>query len=167
MIACLDVDYRLNKGVAACLVANDWHNSQAVNVYATTIHDILPYEPGAFYKRELPCLLQVLGLVQEALDFIVVDSYVWLDQALSHRGMGAHLYYALHGRVPVIGVAKTHYEGTDEVAIEVFRGDSRSPLYVTAIGVETAWAAEKVRIMHGNFRLPTLLKEVDSLCRTV
>lgn len=166
MIACLDVDYRHTTGVAACLVANDWHSSQAANVYAKTIRDIAPYEPGAFYKRELPCLLQVLQLVQEALDFIIVDSYVWLDSAKTHQGMGAHLYYALHEKIPVIGVAKTHYEGTDEVAREVLRGQSRSPLFVSAIGADLDWAADQVCNMHGLHRIPTLLKEVDSLCRS-
>jgi deoxyribonuclease V len=165
MIACLDVDYRHNTGVAACLVAQSWQSSQAANVYAKTIRDIAPYEPGAFYKRELPCLLQVLQLVQEALDFIIVDSYVWLDDAQTHWGMGAHLYDALQNKTPIIGVAKTHYAGSDGVARQVLRGQSQSPLFVTAIGVDVDWAAQQVELMHGNYRLPTLLKEVDYLCR--
>jgi len=48
----------------------------------------------------------------------------------------------------------------------VLRGDSRRPLYVTAAGLDPAAAALHVRSMHGPFRIPTLLKRVDQLCRT-
>jgi len=166
MIACLDVDYRgEHVGVAACLVAQEFYSSAPLNVYAATLSDIAPYESGAFYKRELPCLLAVLAKVREAIDYIVVDSYVWLDNERTRQGMGAHLYYALHERVPVIGVAKTYFEGTNEAAVEVLRGQSRAPLFVSSIGVEVAWAAQQVRMMHGEHRLPTLLREVDQMCR--
>ena len=80
--------------------------------------------------------------------------------------MGAHLYDALGSRTPIIGVAKTHYEGSDHVARQVLRGQSQSPLFVTAIGVDVDWAAQQIELMHGNYRLPTLLKEVDYLCRS-
>jgi deoxyribonuclease V len=45
------------------------------------------------------------------------------------------------------------------------RGDSSRPLYVTALGVDVETAAEDVRRMHGRFRLPTMLKRADRLCR--
>ncbi len=166
MIAFLDVDYRGEHiGVAACLVAQEFYSSTPLNVYAAQVSDIAPYESGAFYKRELPCLLAVLAKMRESVDFIVVDSYVWLDNARTRQGMGAHLYYALGEKSPVIGVAKTHFEGTDEAAIAVYRGQSRSPLYVSGIGVDMAWAAQQLQIMHGEHRIPTLLREVDQMCR--
>ena len=166
MIACLDVQYSNTSGVAACVVASNWYASQALNVYATTIHNIAPFEAGAFYKRELPCLLQVLNLVQEALDFIVVDSYVWLDNQREKKGLGAYLYEALDCKIPIIGVAKTKFEGADNITELVYRGNSQNPLYVTSIGVELDWAAQQIYMMHGDYRLPTLLKEADTLCRS-
>jgi len=167
MIACVDVDYNQNEeGLAACLVFEHWHSASASNTYAAVIADVEPYEAGAFYKRELPCVLEVLSYVAETLDFIIVDSYVWLDNQRK-KGMGAHLYTSLKEKIPVIGVAKTKFVGANEVAIPVLRGDSKVPLYVTAAGVDTRWAAQQIRQMHGDFRLPTLLKEVDKLCRSL
>ena len=167
MIACLDVDYRATGGaVVACLVFEKWESAAASNVYAAVLDQVAEYESGAFYKRELPCLLAALAKVKEPLDFILVDSYVFLDNQRK-AGMGAHLYEALNPKIPVIGIAKTYFVGTDEIAAPVKRGSSQNPLFVSAIGVETAWAATKIQQMHGLNRLPTLLKEVDSLCRTL
>ena len=39
------------------------------------------------------------------------------------------------------------------------------PLYVSAVGVDLVNAADNIRRMHGPHRLPTLLKQVDGLCR--
>lgn len=36
---------------------------------------ILPYEPGSFYKRELPCILSLLKDIYKQLDAIVIDGY--------------------------------------------------------------------------------------------
>jgi deoxyribonuclease V len=63
----------------------------------------------------------------------------------------------------VIGVAKSRFEGSSGIA--VFRGRSIRPLYVTAAGVEMEKASEKIRMMHGAHRIPTLLKRVDLLAR--
>ncbi len=79
--------------------------------------------------------------------------------------MGAWLYRELEGEIPVVGVAKTIFQG-ECGAKEVFRGESRNPLYVTAAGVEAGVAAEHVRTMHGEHRVPTMLKRVDRLART-
>jgi deoxyribonuclease V len=47
----------------------------------------------------------------------------------------------------------------------VLRGASTKPLLITAAGMPEAQAAEHVREMHGAFRIPTLLRRVDQLCR--
>jgi deoxyribonuclease V len=166
MIACLDVDYKNDEGLAACLIFEQWHSASAANTYAAVIDNVAPYEAGAFYKRELPCLLEVLSYVSETLDFIIVDSYVWLDNQ-HKKGMGAYLYQSLKEKIPVIGVAKTEFVGANEVAVPIIRGDSKVPLFITAAGVNLQWAAHQIQQMHGNFRLPTLLKEVDRLCRSL
>ena len=56
MIAILDVDYRDEKAVAACVIANDWTDAQPAAEFVETILHVEPYVPGEFYCRELPCL---------------------------------------------------------------------------------------------------------------
>jgi deoxyribonuclease V len=40
-------------------------------------------------------------------------------------------------------------------------------LFITAAGVSLERAADYIKAMHGPFRLPTLLKRVDQLCRGI
>jgi hypothetical protein len=49
---------------------------------------------------------------------------------------------------------------------EVLRGKSKKPLYVTAMGMLLERAADRVRTMHGEFRMPHLLSELDRLTKT-
>jgi deoxyribonuclease V len=146
---------------AAGVVFSDWKTRKVAAEYVVPIQGIQPYEPGAFYKRELPCLLALLAAVKEPIHLVVVDSYV--DLGPGHPGLGRHLYDALKGETPVVGVAKSHFAGAE--GAEVLRGDSSSPLYVTAAGIDVGVAADAVREMHGPHRIPTLLKLVDSLSR--
>jgi len=88
---------------------------------------------------------------------------VWLDDAYA-PGLGAHLYEALGKTVPVVGVAKTQFLSAS-VAVTVTRGNSRRPLYVSAACMDLETAARNIQSMHGPFRVPTLLKKVDQLCR--
>ncbi|MBC8135701.1 MAG: endonuclease V [Fibrella sp.] len=166
MIAIFDVDYHSDgTAVAACVTADDWADAVPTGEYTTHIAAVAPYEPGQFYRRELPCLLAVLQTLPVPPTVCVVDGYVWLGDE-SKPGLGAHLFNALGGTVPVIGVAKTRFAGAEPVA-EVAHGETATtrPLYVSAVGLSLADAAENVRQMHGAFRLPTLIKRVDSLCR--
>jgi deoxyribonuclease V len=101
--------------------------------------------------------------VSDPLAAVLIDGYVWLDEAGS-PGLGAHLYRALEERVAVIGVAKSRYRHP-VAAREVLRGGSQRPLYVSAVGVDLEEAAAWVAHMHGEYRIPTLLKRVDQLCR--
>lgn len=163
MKACVDVDYRDPNAMAACCLFEDWGDENALRDVTAWVTGVQPYQPGSFYLRELPCLLAVLQTVTEPLDLILVDSYVWLEDE-NHRGMGAHLYDALGQRVPVIGVAKTCYRSAG-LAREVVRGTGHNPLYITAVGAEVDQAALWVRQMHGESRVPTLLRRVDHLAR--
>jgi deoxyribonuclease V len=163
MLACVDVDYRESHAIAACVLFRRWSDDHAASSRVERFEPVAAYEPGAFYRRELPCLLAVLGGVTEPLETIVVDGYVWLGRE-GQPGLGAHLYEALRRAVPVIGVAKTAYAG-DGAARAVLRGASARPLFVTAVGVDLDEAAGHVGAMHGSHRIPTLLKEVDRLCR--
>jgi deoxyribonuclease V len=163
MIECVDVDYRAGGAVAACVGFRGWADDAPAEEHVVTIDRVEEYEPGQFYRRELPCLLAVLREIREPLEAVIIDGYVWLS-ADRRPGLGAHLYSALGERVPVIGVAKTRFAGAD-AALPVRRGESRRPLYVSAAGMDAGSAAEHVRAMHGAFRIPTLLRRVDQLCR--
>src|SRR5690349_17389598 len=148
MLACVDVDYRGTEAVAACVVFRAWSDAVSAAERCERIAEVAVYEPGAFYRRELPCLLSVLRTVDEPLESIVVDGYVWLGN--DRPGLGAHLYEALGRRVAVIGVAKTRFAGADAEA--VLRGGSRRPLYVSAAGLDGTTAAHCIASMHGGYR---------------
>lgn len=163
-LACVDVDYRARGAVAGCVLFTAWDDATAARELTATAAaaEVAPYVPGQLYRRELPLLARVLAQVAVPLDAVIVDGNVWLDAA-GAPGLGAHLWQALGQRTPVIGVAKTRYAGAP--ALPVYRGQSASPLYVTAAGLAAADAADHVRAMHGPHRIPTLLTRVDRLCR--
>jgi deoxyribonuclease V len=162
MIACLDVAYSSARANAACILISDW--TSAVAALELTHEVPLPhkYESGQFYRRELPCLLAILGLLPERPAIVVVDAYVWLGPSQT-PGLGGHLYAALGSMTPVVGVAKKPFRGAP--ACEVLRGRSHVPLFVNAAGMESEEAAALVASMHGPFRIPTVLKQVDLLSR--
>lgn len=163
MIACTDVHYGQAEAIAACLLFRDWPDDHACLEVTERVQEPAPYEPGRFYRRELPGLLSVIGRLVERPGVILIDGYVWLGDEF-HPGLGAHLYEALGRTAAVIGVAKTLFrEGPAVRAIK--RGTSLRPLYVTAAGRDLNEAAERVVELHGEFRIPTLLKKVDRLCR--
>lgn len=159
----LDVQYNGNENaVVACLGFENWEDEEASYVKQHKVEEILPYVSGQFYRRELPCLLQALKALDD-IECIVVDGYVWLDEE-SRKGLGLHLYEALEQKVPIIGVAKAKFGNTPEKC-ELLRGESAKPLYITTKDMELDEAKEAVASMHGKYRFPTLLKEVDSLAR--
>lgn len=161
MIACLDVDYQGDEASVAAVVFQDWQDGAAAFEKVIRVGDVKPYQPGEFFRRELPCLLAVLEGIPD-LHLVIIDGYVWLDEG--RPGLGAHLHEALQHRLPVIGVAKTSYKGSQQAAL-AWRGDSQRPLYITAAGLPNAEAAAHVQTMHGPYRIPTLLKRADQLCR--
>ena len=77
-------------------------------------------------------------------------------------GLGAHAH-AEFG-IPVIGVAKSRF-GTATRAVPVVRGSSAPPLFITAAGMPSAEAADLVRRMTGQYRLPDALRRADTLAR--
>jgi deoxyribonuclease V len=160
----VDVHYDGDSGHAACVVAAQWNDATAIEERTATVAPVAPYRPGAFFERELPCLARVLADVTTPLSAVVVDGYVDLDER-GTPGLGARLHAMLGGSISVVGVAKTAFRGST-FARSVMRGTSRSPLFVTARGIDPAVAAEFVRAMHGPHRIPTLLARVDRLART-
>ena len=166
MILALDVAYTGDaQGYAVAIAFAEWTAATPAATYAATVAPVPPYEPGAFYKRELPCLLAVLAQVELAeVSCVVVDGYVTLG-ADGRPGLGQHLYEAMGGRVPVVGVAKTKFAGVAPQVVAVRRGQSKNPLFVTSIGVPVGDAAGRVASMHGEYRFPKLLKLLDDLTK--
>ena len=162
MIACVDVDYREAGAIAACACFQSWSDDTPASESVIQISDVAPYQSGQFYRRELPCILAVLKSLSDLPQVIIIDGYVWLGA--QRPGLGAHLYELLERQGAVIGVAKTRFMRAEPVE-PVLRGRSRSPLYVTAVGMDLAEAASHIRAMHGPHRVPTLLKRVDQLSR--
>lgn len=162
MIACIDVDYRSDVAVTACVGIRDWGDANpCVERVRRSQHEAADYIPGEFYRRELPCILDVLATVDD-VTVVVVDGYVWL--AKNRPGLGAHLHAALGGGVTVVGVAKTPFRDND-AAVALTRGGSDRPLYITAAGIELSAAADAIGRMAGAHRMPAILKRVDRLAR--
>ena len=174
LILIVDVDYRETFAKASAVIIEDW-SSQRCAVEHATIHDVAEYVPGEFYKRELPCIFKVLYQVMDKLPentikYIVIDGYVFLDGApIPKWGLGGYLNNSLAGEIPIIGVAKTYFAGVPDNT-RLLRGDSTKPLFVTATGLDLDLAREQAKQyianMHGEFRLPSMLKFVDQLCRS-
>jgi len=164
MICCLDVDYNnAAQGQCAAVLFHHWADTEPAAIRHAVTGDIAPYRPGAFYKRELPCMLNTLQKIEENIDTLVIDGYVWLGE--NRGGLGVHLYEALGRKIPVIGVAKSVFRGTETVAVSVLRGKSKNPLWITAIGVDVQDAGRWVEQMAGAYRLPDMIKRADAECR--
>jgi deoxyribonuclease V len=163
MIACLDVHYQGDAAFAAAVLFDTWTALESTEEKVVHLDYVAAYEPGSFYKRELPCLLAVLRAAPP-VNIVIIDGYVWLDEG--KPGLGAHLYEALGHKVPIVGVAKTGFKGSVH-ACPVLRGSSKRPLYVTSAGMNVDQAADAVRGMHGEHRMPTLLLLADQLSRRV
>ncbi|WP_407305711.1 endonuclease V [Acinetobacter sp.] len=159
-ILAVDVDYRDGYAIAAGVLFQDWDSVECA-VITARIDDVQPYEPGAFYKRELPCILELLKHIKIKLGCIIVDGFVRLG-ADQHDGLGAYVHHVT--QIPVVGVAKTYFEETPDLT-KVFRGGSKKPLYVTSIGGDEEMARLVVEVMAGDHRIPGMLKYVDYICR--
>ena len=162
VFAAADVRYLRSAGArAAAEPPADAAFSAIQAEWTMLVPAVLPYRPGEFFLRELPPLRAVLAQVRN-LGLLVIDGYVDLDPS-GRPGLGAPAHAAFG--VPVIGVAKTRFLAASH-AVQVLRGSSARPLFVTAAGIPLAQAADLVRRMAGPFRLPDALRRVDALART-
>jgi deoxyribonuclease V len=146
----------------AAIAFDGWEATGAIWEGQLDFVSVAPYEPGAFYRRELPCWLALLESARAAgidPDILIVDGYATFGAG--RPALGAHLHDR-SGKI-VIGVAKTPFATAEHY--EVLRGRSKRPLYVTSVGIDPRAAADLVRVMHGPDRIPTLLARVDALAR--
>jgi deoxyribonuclease V len=167
MIVAFDTYYFDGKAKTVCLEFTEWNQSENFKVHTEIIENIAEYIPGEFYKRELPCILSLLNQIDlKKIEAIIVDGFVYLDDEKKY-GLGGHLYEKLNREIPIIGVAKTNFASIEKDKRSLFRGDSQKPLYITAIGIELDDAFQKVQSMAGEYRMPTLLKEMDRLTKEI
>ncbi|MEL6491510.1 MAG: endonuclease V [Cyanobacteria bacterium J06634_6] len=166
MLLATDIQYGENDAVAAGVLFSSWVDEESEQSFTKHIKGIEPYEPGSFYKRELPCILALLSEINlDELTAIVIDGYVVLGSQ-QKPGLGMHLYEAIDRAIPVIGVAKNKFADTP-TDCEILRGSSQSPLFVTSIAMPLEIAKANIVGMHGENRIPTMLKKVDQLCRGI
>lgn len=134
------------------------------------------YIPGEFYKRELPGIIQIIEKLRSEhpeiwnrIVIIIIDSFITLKSVDKiWGGLGYHLQEYLKSvgitnRI-IYGVAKSNFGNSDEISKLIYRGKSKKPLYIqstyknhTAVGV--------IHNMHGENRIPAMLKLVDKLSR--
>ena len=167
MILAFDTYYFADKAKTVCLQFENWADEKPNAIYEETLTGIAEYVSGEFYKRELPCILSLLEQVNvKEITVIVVDGFVVLDDD-GKLGLGGYLYENLNRAFPVIGVAKTNFATLIKNKVAVERGESKRPLYITSIGIDLEDAAEKIQMMHGIYRIPTLLKKLDTLTKEI
>lgn len=161
MLAAVDVHYKSDCAKVVGVLFN-WQEENPLELFEETMNGVAEYVPGEFYKRELPCILKLLRKIDlEELEAIIVDGYVYLDDNKTY-GLGAHLWQAIDEKIPVIGVAKTRFHNNSKNVCEVLRGRSYKPLFVSAIGMNFQDAANNVKQMAGNNRIPDILKKLDT-----
>jgi deoxyribonuclease V len=161
----VDVQYTGDNALAAGILFDEWDTSEISQKLISHTSNVEKYEPGKFYKRELPCLLKLIKEHQINPDIIIIDGYVFLD-GVSQAGLGKYLYDSLHTRIPIIGVAKKAFKNISPIH-EIYRGKSKKPLFITSVDISLTEAKEKIQVMHGKNRIPTLLKRADQLCREI
>ncbi len=166
MLWIVDLDYTEDASHVGVVEVNSATDPAPIKTHRIVVAgQPAPYEPGEFWKRELPPLLAAFAAIRPETppDVIMIDGYATLGGG--RPGLGARLReHWKSSPIPVVvGVAKNYFAGSD--AIPVLRGASKSPLYVSALGASPEAWAEAVKIMHGPHRLPTLIKLADSLAR--
>jgi deoxyribonuclease V len=167
MIVAIDVHYRADGAKIVCLELDNWTDNVSSKTHIVYKRDIADYESGAFYKRELPCIIEIMQYVDlEMVECIIVDSYVYLDND-DKKGLGYYVYAHFEGKIPVVGVAKTSFHDNTKNVRPILRGSSLVPLYVTSIGIDVDIAAKHVQSMAGEFRMPTLLKLLDTYTKEI
>jgi len=162
----VDVHYEADTAYVCGVTFSDHMQSDPDKVYYSKLSTPGEYQSGEFYKRELPCIVKLIEEHMLLPAVIVIDGFTYLDSS-NRWGLGAHLsdtFFQEGKEVAVIGVAKNRRENTPK-EWQVYRGDSSKPLYVKAVGLDDEFSKDIISNMSGAYRIPSLLKLVDRLCR--
>lgn len=164
MILAIDIHYKsaYAKAVGVLFSIAD---EQPQKIITDLIKDVKDYQSGAFYKRELPCILQLLKQVDlTIIQYIIVDGHVFIDNNKTH-GLGGYLWEALNQTIPIVGIAKRTFFNTEQVITPIYRGKSSNPLYLSCIGMSFQKALAEINKLHGSYRIPTILKILDQISK--
>ncbi|GGE70973.1 endonuclease V [Pedobacter psychrotolerans] len=165
MILALDVHYKDDGSAKSVGVLFNLKDSQPKEILVAYLEETDEYIPGEFYKRELLCLLKIVEKVSmHDLEAIVIDGYVYIDNE-KRFGLGGYLWQTLNEQIPIIGVAKNFYHGNNETVKQIYRGKSKKPLYISSVGLELDTASDFITQMPGEFRIPHLLKQLDTITK--
>jgi deoxyribonuclease V len=164
MILAIDVHYKDQVAKSVGLLFK-WSDKEPEEILIDYLINPADYIAGEFYKRERPCLLKIIEKVDlNNLEAIIIDGYVYIDNNREF-GLGGYVWQALKEKIPIIGVAKNYYYGNAETVKQIIRGNSKKPLYVSAIGITLEEALSKIADMFGEFRIPTILKLLDTITK--
>ncbi|WP_300366702.1 endonuclease V [Hydrogenimonas sp.] len=163
MILAVDVCYKNGQACAAGAVFESFGDDTATASYRSVSPILSPYVSGSFYRRELPPIVRLIEEHGLQPDILIIDGYVFLDGD-SKPGLGSYLYDYFNGKTVLIGVAKKRFRELRD-GYDLYRGESRRPLFVTSRGIDPAKAKEAIASMAGCDRRPKLLKEVDRFAR--
>jgi len=164
MVVIIDADYNeeTRKGHVAGIVAKNILSEQEEYVITAFVTEIEDYIPGQFYRRELQSVDSIISQIEKGdIEMIVVDGYA--DSGTEEHALGTYVYEKYN--IPVIGIGKNKYDRCVLENLEVYRGKSKKPLYVTSKGMDNEQAKTLVKKMAGKFRIPYLVKYADNRAR--
>lgn len=167
MLLAIDVYYKENEAKAK-IVAVLFNPEDEIpqGIVVDQIIGIKDYVSGEFYKRELPCIESILQKINlNDIEAVIIDGHIYVDDDDGTFGLGGYTWESLDRKIPVIGVAKNSFFRNKNTVKEVFRGESKKPLYVSSIGIDLDIAINLIKDMKGNYRIPTILKELDRITK--
>lgn len=171
MILFIDVKYTDNGYKTCGVITDSFYDKEPKKIL--TLKSNKPaadYIPGEFYKRELPCIIEFLKYYKLKPEYIVVDGFcINKDNENNiHAGLGYKVFTYLRdnvvgfSNVKIIGIAKSAYCTSPEIAWEILRGKSKKPLYMQACGANVKEINNTtIENMYGDYRIPELLKITD------
>lgn len=175
-------------------IFNKWKDEHVSKFIYADVKVESEYIPGEFYKRELPGIMKLLEQIDlKEFDNIILDGYVYLEEGGYYdketrkyipvtikKGLGEHLKAAIYKTYPhtlygmpnIVGVAKNLYGNNEKAYGCCYRGESKKPLYITSLNRHNDLIFPKsiqkmVKQMSGEYRMPTILKEVDLETRKI
>ena len=164
MILAIDVYYK-EKDAKVVAVLFNCEDETPQSIVVDEITGIEDYVSGEFYKRELPCIQNILQKINlNDIEVVIIDGHIYVDDEGTF-GLGGYTWESLDKKIPVIGVAKTSFFKNKNTVREVCRGESKKPLYVSSIGIDLDIASSLIKKMKGEYRIPTVLKELDRITK--
>ena len=158
----IDTYYYKDRAKTVGVVFNEWNDAVPEKILISWLSSDKygPYIPGEFYKRELPCIINLIqknNIDLKEFDTIILDGLARLPGSCT-EGLGAHLEDKIeelwpdldfYDRPSIMGVAKTKFCGIedDKGTCSVLRGSAKTPLYVNTTWhlMSSADAAEQDR----------------------